>query len=269
MGCAEETILGAGRDHLVLAEEDRVIRSEPLALLLNEPSIRREVAVDLPPADFVVPGMDGLPGGIAGAVRGGVPFEQRGAVPGRAEEHRGSSSGGGHRPELTVEPVRIEVLRFVADEEQGGGVPGDAGEWRATEEDGARRATAQGVSVGCERESKPARMSAEAGSGPLEADGGLGTERGCADDDAAAAIGVGAEQPRDEGGRDFVLARLAGEHDGEGFTGVARDVPAQGAQDTGLIAAKAGVGRHLWRWSPLHRPGKTGGRHRPPRLIGV
>jgi len=51
-----------------------------------------------------------------------LPRQQRPIGPDGAAEHGGGVRGGGHRIEDRVPPLRIDILRLVADEQQGGGL---------------------------------------------------------------------------------------------------------------------------------------------------
>ena len=209
-----------GGEQLVLGEEDGMLGTEAFALGADVVSVAGVGGGDRLPVDLLVArdgrGEVGRFEGVDAAVRGDGLFEEGVAGPGRAEHDRDGAGGCGHRAELAVEPVGIDVLGFVGDEGEGGGVASDVSIGRGAEIGGAGAADGDGGAGEARRGDVP--RGSEKLASAVEADLGLRREGGRADDDVPAAGEVLVEELCDEGGADFVLAGLARKHDGEGFS---------------------------------------------------
>ena len=241
--------------------------AEPPALVphvLAVPGVRTR---DLLPADLVVQGQevavgDAGPADVACAVGGHGPVEQGAAVPRCAEEDRGRAGRGGHGAELAVEPLPVDLLRFLGNEREGGGVAGDVRLRRRAEEGRAgaphrHRLPRQPRPRDVAHEGVGGRQrAADAG----DADLGLRRHRRRAQDDRAAGAGVGAQQVRDEHGGEFVLPGLAGEEHREGLAAQPRHPPRERAKHTRLVRPQRDI--HSRHGSQRRERRATG--ERPP-----
>ena len=146
-------------------------------------------------------------------------FQQRLAVPGRPKQHRRRTRGSGHRPELAVEPIRVDVLRLIRYQTNRSGVPGHvrfrrcAEEYRPSLPYGNRWHGRIRPTIVRQQQVAPA----EDMSRPFEADSRLRVERRRTQHQRAAILRVFSEQRRNKHRGDFVLPRLARKHHGERF----------------------------------------------------
>ena len=209
-----------GGDQFVLAEEERVVRPQPLPFGPHVEPVGRQDGLHIVPADLVVE-PDHVVRVAPGVFRPVAPdslFEQRAAVPGGAEEQGRGVGGGGHRAELAIEPVRVHLLRLIGDDRERGCVPGHVGERRRAEKDRRGRAqpqrgfvqTVARVATG-QQAGRHLHQLARA----LQADRRLRVEGGRTEDEAPALQCRAFQEHGDDRRGHFVLARLARKHHGE------------------------------------------------------
>ena len=208
---------------LVLGAKEVVPLTQAFALGEDVLAVRREFFGDLAPGHAVVAPQGGA------LVVGGRLLDHRLAVPGRPEHHCGRAGCGCHWAKLAVEPVHIDVLRFVRNDGDGRRMARDVS-LRVGPEVGRCRPPVPDVVPLGPKFPRDVDEAAEDVHRTLMGDECLRRERRCCYHHAPTDIGMSHEQAGDQHPCDFVLPRLAGKHDGIGAAALL-DHPAMDANE--------------------------------------